>query len=54
MSMSRFTNRLADSYRRYREYRATVYELTMLEDRELADLGIMRTDIPRIARSAVA
>ena len=32
--------RFADSWSRYRKYRATVWELGGLNDRELADLGI--------------
>lgn len=53
MNMPRLASRLATSFRQYREYRATVMELGMLEDRELADLGIARTDISRVARAAV-
>jgi uncharacterized protein YjiS (DUF1127 family) len=53
MTMPRFASRLAHSYRQYREYRATVMELGMLEDRELADLGIVRSDIARVARAAL-
>jgi uncharacterized protein YjiS (DUF1127 family) len=33
-----------------REYGAAVRELSSLNDRELADMGITRSDIPRIAR----
>jgi uncharacterized protein YjiS (DUF1127 family) len=53
MHMPRFAARLAQSYRQFREYRATVMELGMLEDRELADLGIARADISRVARAAL-
>ncbi|HTV35040.1 MAG TPA: DUF1127 domain-containing protein [Xanthobacteraceae bacterium] len=37
--------------RSWREYGTTVRELSSLNDRELADLGITRSDIPRIAFS---
>lgn len=37
----------------YRQYRKTYEELERLNDRELADLGILRCDIGRIARDAV-
>jgi uncharacterized protein YjiS (DUF1127 family) len=47
------TNRFIDSYRNWRRYRETYNELTRLTDRELADLGINRADIGRIARQAV-
>ena len=37
----------------WKRYSRTVSELTTLSNRELADLGIMRSDINRIARDAV-
>jgi uncharacterized protein YjiS (DUF1127 family) len=36
----------------WKRYSRTVTELEALSNRELADLGIMRTDIGRIAREA--
>ncbi|MBV1703443.1 MAG: DUF1127 domain-containing protein [Hyphomicrobiales bacterium] len=45
-----FATRLA-TWRRYRE---SVRELSQLSDRELADLGIARSDIEFIARGAAA
>ncbi len=36
----------------WRRYRASVRELSMLSDRELADLGIGRTDIESVARKS--
>jgi uncharacterized protein YjiS (DUF1127 family) len=33
----------------WRQYGTTVRELSSLSDRELADLGIARSDIPHIA-----
>jgi uncharacterized protein YjiS (DUF1127 family) len=36
----------------WKRYSRTVSELESLSNRELADLGIMRTDIGRIAREA--
>lgn len=36
----------------WKRYSRTVSELEALSNRELADLGIMRTDIGRIARDA--
>jgi uncharacterized protein YjiS (DUF1127 family) len=35
--------------RAWRRYNASLKELTQLGDRELADIGITRSDIPRIA-----
>lgn len=35
--------------RRWRRYNANLRELYQLGDRELADIGITRADIPRIA-----
>ncbi len=41
------------SYQNWRRYRETVGELVRLSNRELADMGIGRADITRIARDAV-
>lgn len=38
--------------RNYRSYNRSVVELTRLGDRELADIGISRSDIPRVAWNA--
>jgi len=37
----------------WKRYNRTVSELSALSNRDLADLGISRSDIQRIARSAV-
>ncbi len=39
--------------REWRRYQQSVNELNRLGDRELADIGISRSDIPRVAWSAV-
>ncbi len=44
---------LVRSYKSWRRYRETVNELNRLSHRELADLGISRTDIPTVARRTV-
>jgi uncharacterized protein YjiS (DUF1127 family) len=36
----------------WRQYGIAVRELSNLDDRELADLGITRSDIPRVARES--
>ncbi len=41
------------SYQNWRRYRETVGELDRLSNRELADLGIQRGDISRLARAAI-
>jgi uncharacterized protein YjiS (DUF1127 family) len=41
--------RFLDSWRRYN---ASLRELSHLDDRELADIGISRSDIPRLALDA--
>ena len=41
------------SYNNWRRYRETVNELNRLSQRELADLGIARTDISALARRSV-
>ena len=48
MILSRFI-RLLRTWWRYNE---SVRELARLNDRELADIGISRSDIPRVAWSA--
>ncbi len=35
--------------RQWRNYNASLRELTSLDDRQLADIGISRSDIPRVA-----
>jgi uncharacterized protein YjiS (DUF1127 family) len=44
---------LKSRYAVWKRYSRTVSELEMLSARELADLGISRCDIPRLAREAV-
>ncbi len=39
-------------YSNWQRYKRTVSELGSLTDRDLADLGISRVDIPRLAREA--
>jgi len=36
-------------YRSFRDYQRNVSELSQLNDRELADIGLDRSDIPRVA-----
>jgi uncharacterized protein YjiS (DUF1127 family) len=43
-----------DGIKRWNRYHSTRRELDLLTDRELADLGILRADIPRIAREAMS
>ena len=47
-------NTLKTRYSRWQRYSRTVAELEGLSNRDLADLGIARSDIPRLAREAVA
>lgn len=44
---------LAKNYRNWRMYRKTISELSVLSNRELADLGIARGEIKSVARRAV-
>ncbi len=44
-----FLTHLVAVYRQWRRYNDSVRELNRLEDRELADIGISRGDIPRAA-----
>jgi uncharacterized protein YjiS (DUF1127 family) len=47
-----FTN-MVRFVREWRHYKASVRELSQLGDRQLADLGINRSDITRVAWSVV-
>ncbi len=40
------------TYRNWRVYRGTVAELSRLSDRQLSDVGIVRSDIHSFARKA--
>jgi uncharacterized protein YjiS (DUF1127 family) len=43
---------LAEKLQEWRRYRTSVRELTQLSDRELADLGITRSEIEYIAKKS--
>ncbi|MBB4124506.1 MULTISPECIES: DUF1127 domain-containing protein [Martelella] len=43
---------MAHSFNNWMKYRQTVSELNRMNNRELADLGINREDIRRVARKA--
>ena len=49
MFLARWTNRFA----LWREYRQTLFELSMVDDRILADNGIGRHEIRRRAKGAL-
>ena len=44
-----FLTQLVGVYRQWRSYNRSLRELNRLGDRELADIGITRGDIPRVA-----
>jgi uncharacterized protein YjiS (DUF1127 family) len=50
--MTMFTT-IKNRYSRWQRYNRTVKELNGLSNRDLADLGLNRFDIERIAREAV-
>jgi uncharacterized protein YjiS (DUF1127 family) len=45
---------LVSLVRSYLQYRASVRALASLNDRELADIGVNRSEIHQIARQAIA
>ena len=47
-------NKLVTTYRNWRKYRQTYNELMSLSGRDLADVGIHRSDIRQIARRAAS
>ncbi|MCV3238813.1 DUF1127 domain-containing protein [Mesorhizobium sp. ZC-5] len=44
---------LVRTLKNWRRYNETVRELNRLNSRQLSDLGISRSDIERVARSAI-
>jgi len=44
-----FLAKLIRLYRSWRNYERSMSELTRLDDRELADIGISRAEIPAVA-----
>ncbi|KQZ47761.1 hypothetical protein ASD54_19605 [Rhizobium sp. Root149] len=45
---------VARSFNNWRKYRQTVNELARMSSRELADMGISRSEIEAVARGSVA
>jgi uncharacterized protein YjiS (DUF1127 family) len=44
-----FLTHVIGAFKQWRRYNQSVRELSRLGDRELADIGITRGDIPRVA-----
>lgn len=42
-------NKMFRYFRAWKRYNNSMRELTMLGDRELSDIGVSRSDIPRLA-----
>jgi len=51
--MNTILEKIAKKIEQYNRYRRTVIELSNLTNRDLADIGIARCDIPRIAAGFV-
>ena len=47
-----FLAKLIQMYRAWRSYERSMSELSRLDDRELADIGISRAEIPAVAWGA--
>jgi len=47
-----FLAKLIHAYRAWRNYERSLSELSRLDDRELADIGISRAEIGAVARGA--
>lgn len=51
--MQTLINNIAKKIEKYNRYRRTVIELSNLNNRELADIGIARCDIYNVAADAI-
>ena len=51
--MQTLINNITKSIAKYNRYRRTFRELSNLTNRELADIGIARCDIPNVASNLV-
>ena len=51
--MQTLINNITKSITKYNRYRRTFRELSNLTNRELADIGIARCDIPNVASNLV-
>jgi uncharacterized protein YjiS (DUF1127 family) len=52
-TMQNLLNNISKSIAKYNRYRRTLNELSRLTNRELADIGIARCDIPNVANNLV-
>ena len=52
MSILNLASSVSTSWKRFNTYRAAVRQLESLDDRQLADIGVIRSRIPELARGA--
>jgi uncharacterized protein YjiS (DUF1127 family) len=52
MSILSIASNVSTSWKRFNTYRSAVRQLESLDDRQLADIGVVRSRIPELARGA--
>lgn len=52
-TINKILSRISTTWKHHKEYRRSIAELSACSDRTLHDLGIYRSDIPRLVRKPI-